>query len=249
MKYGYARVSTDKKDQLNSLENQVALIEKMFEKIDDEEGGIFIDKNVSAKRFKLSERLGGKQLTDAVRDGDHVVAVDATRLWRQDDDRKETKKCWSKLGITLHHYGMVPIAPKKRLMAEEKLVERMSGAVSEYTSDKIGDGVHRVQVEAHHEEKPYGACRPCGWMVVNKEYVENQKEREICKLIIRLKDDEGYSWARIHLHLRFAGIRKPVTQKDSSGLYHEKDLRRCYQRAKAGYPKKPLAPSSIDDYA
>ena len=245
MIYGYARVSTDKPDQETSLPNQVQQIEECAEGIDDEFGGVYIDDGVSAFKVKLRDRPNGRRMHDALNGGDTVIATSFSRLWRQDNDRVATREAWNDQGITLQIVGQSPQHPKRRQSTPEWIAEKMSGVFDERRSRTDGDSQHRVAVSHYKSEKPYGACRPFGWMVKDGGYRKNKKEREIAELIIRYKEEENLSWDRIVLKLLFAGVRKPVRQKKSSGIYHKPAVYGLYRAAKAGFPKVPQSPSLV----
>lgn len=245
MIYGYARVSTDKPDQETSLPNQVQQIEECAEGIDDEFGGVYIDDGVSAFKIKLRDRPNGRRMHDALNGGDTVIATSFSRLWRQDNDRVATREAWNDQGITLQIVGQAPQHPKRRQSTPEWIAEKMSGVFDEMRSRTDGDSQHRVAVSHYKSEKPYGASRPFGWLVKDRGYRKNNKEREIAALIIQYREVDGLSWDKIVLKLLFAGVRKPVRQKKSSGIYHKPAVYGLYKAAKAGFPKVPQSPSLV----
>mgnify|MGYP003133079861 CR=1 FL=1 len=247
MIYGYARVSTDKPDQATSLPNQIKELEEFAKSIDDEWGGVYVDDGVSAFKVKLRDRPSGRRMHDALTQGDTVIAVSYSRLWRQDSDRTETREAWNNQGITLQILGQAPQKPQRRQNTTEWLQEKMYGVFDEMRSRTDGDSQHRVAVTGYREQTPYGPTRPFGWLVKGRKYKENKKEREIAALIIHYHEVDGLSFEKIVLKLKFAGVRKPVCQRKSSGIYHKPDVYGLYKAAKDGFPKVPQSPSLVSD--
>ncbi len=248
MIYGYARVSTGKDDQEKSIPNQVVAIEELAETIDDSFGGVFLDDGVSAYKIELRNRPSGRRMHDKLERGDTVIATDYDRLWRIGSDRESCKEAWNNIGVTLHIVGQAPQKPKQRIMADEMLMEKLNGVMPQYQSHKHGDKVWTCHRRYRKNKKPYAAMRPWGWRSNGKgDWVENFKERDIADRITVLRDDQGLSWRKIENTLFLAKIRKPVTQKNSSGRYHHPECRSLYLAAANEYPKTPQVPSSIVD--
>ena len=248
MIYGYARVSTGKEDQEKSIPNQVAAIEELADTIDDSFGGVFVDDGVSAYKIELRDRPNGRRMHDKLERGDTVIATDYDRLWRIENDRECCKDSWNNLGVTLHIVGQAAQKPRPRITADEMLVEKIEGVLPQYRSHKHGDKVWNCHRRYRKNKKPYAAMRPWGWKSNGKgDWVENSKEREVAERITFLRDDQGLSWRKIANTLFLAKIRKPVTQKNSSGRYWPSDCRSLYRASEDEYPISPQAPSSIVD--
>jgi DNA invertase Pin-like site-specific DNA recombinase len=101
----YVRVSTQEQaDHGISLEAQEARIRAYVTMRGLELVKVVIDAGVSAGKYTLDEREGGKLVLAAVRSGlvRHVIALKLDRLFRDAEDALHHTKAWDKAGVSLH---------------------------------------------------------------------------------------------------------------------------------------------------
>ena len=70
-------------------------------------GGVFLDEAVSSTRRRaLQNRPGGKQLTDALLPGDHLIVTVPSRLWRNLAEAEKQLRIWEEENTTVHFMGI-----------------------------------------------------------------------------------------------------------------------------------------------
>jgi DNA invertase Pin-like site-specific DNA recombinase len=106
---GYCRVSTQEQaDHGISLEAQEARIRAYATMRGLELVEVVIDPGVSAGKYTLEQREGGKRVLAAVRSRTvgHVIALKLDRLFRNAEDALHQTKAWDKAGASLHLIDM-----------------------------------------------------------------------------------------------------------------------------------------------
>jgi DNA invertase Pin-like site-specific DNA recombinase len=106
---GYCRVSTQEQAERGmSLEAQEARIRAYATMRGLELVDVVIDPGVSAGRYTLEAREGGRRVLAAVRQRTvaHVIALKLDRLFRHTIDCLTTVQTWDKAGVSLHLIDM-----------------------------------------------------------------------------------------------------------------------------------------------
>jgi DNA invertase Pin-like site-specific DNA recombinase len=106
---GYVRVSTQEQaDHGISLEAQEARIRAYTTMRGLELVEVVIDAGVSAGKYTLEQRDGGRRVLAAVRSRTvgHVIALKLDRLFRNAEDALHQTKAWDKAGVSLHLIDM-----------------------------------------------------------------------------------------------------------------------------------------------
>jgi site-specific DNA recombinase len=102
---GYCRVSTaEQAEQGISLDAQEARIRAYATMRGLELVDVVVDAGVSAGKYTLDAREGGKRVLAAVRSRTvrHVIALKLDRLFRDAEDALHQTKAWDKVGVSLH---------------------------------------------------------------------------------------------------------------------------------------------------
>jgi site-specific DNA recombinase len=106
---GYCRVSTQEQaEQGISLDAQEARIRAYATMRGLELADVIIDAGVSAGKYTLAEREGGRRVLAAVRNRTvrHIIALKLDRLFRNTIDCLTTAQAWDKAGVSCHLIDM-----------------------------------------------------------------------------------------------------------------------------------------------
>ena len=233
MIYGYCRVSTD--DQAISLDNQRQELEAYATKHGITIDRIFWDEDVSGK-IPLRDRPFGKQMWDALQQGDLVLVTKLDRGWRNTADAAGTLATWRQYGVRLSILDF----PIDTSTDEGEMMCCQFASWAQYERKRIGRRGSDAFGYLKRTGKPYAGTRPFGWLRGKGEWVPCPKERAVGDRVVAMRDD-GMSWNRITLALCRENVKKPVTKKTSSAWYHPADVRALCRAARAGYPAVPQA--------
>lgn len=102
---GYCRVSTQEQaEQGISLDAQEARIRAYATMRGLELVDVVVDAGVSAGKYTLEQREGGRQVLAAIRGRTvrHIIALKLDRLFRDAEDALHQTKAWDKAGVSLH---------------------------------------------------------------------------------------------------------------------------------------------------
>jgi DNA invertase Pin-like site-specific DNA recombinase len=227
----YARVSTDKQE--NSREAQAS---RLLTWVGDKGYQLWVDEDVSAYRNRRPDRPAGKQMYDALEEGDTVVITKIDRAFRRMYDFAVTREQWEKLGVQL----VILDLPENLSGPHGRFFLSVIVAAGELESEM--HGLRKREVYAHKQRQgvPYGTLRPFGWEVkktaAGMEWIPNDRERAACQQAIALKE-QGKSLWEIAIALSAAGVKKTRRKKGCSDFYHVKDIHLMCRAAAAGYPK------------
>jgi DNA invertase Pin-like site-specific DNA recombinase len=227
----YARVSTDKQE--NSREAQA---NRLLSWAAGRDHRLWVDEDVSAYRNRLPDRPAGKQMYDALAEGDTVVITKIDRAFRRMYDFVVTREQWEKLGVQL----VILDLPENLSGPHGRFFLSFIVAAGELESEM--HGIRKREVYAHKQRQgvPYGTLRPFGWDVkktaAGMEWIPNDRERDACQQAMALKE-QGKSLWEIAIALSAAGVKKTRRKKGCSDFYHVKDIHLMCRAAAAGYPK------------
>lgn len=204
--FGYARVSTLKQDV--SLEVQQSVILGYYDwalKGTHAPPIFFCDKVTGDVPFR--ERESGKSLWYQLQPGDALLISKLDRGFRNMRDMVNSIHDLDQKQVHLHVLDMRldTSTPTGRLMLgvlgfvsefeRNRLIERCRESIQ--MRRKLGTYVNRPKYGYKHAGPPR-----------KRRKVPNQADRDLGALIVRLKDEEGYSFQKIQLYLMKEGIRR-----------------------------------------
>lgn len=227
--YGYARVSTDRQE--HSADAQQDRLRDYAKRLDLELAHIYVDEDVTGS-IPLKRRPHGQKLWDVVKGGDRIVLTKLDRGFRSMSDAAQTLQVLNEIGVGL----VILDLPLDLNTPEGRLMFHQFAAFSQFERERIGQRTREVMAHLKKTGKPYSSIRPWGWIRKKGEYAACEVERETARMVVDMRDRQGWTFTRIALALCHAGIRKPTYQKASSGYYHVPDVRGLYLACKAGYP-------------
>lgn len=227
MLYGYARVSTDRQEHSADAQKD------RLAGAGVDPASVFVDEDVTGS-IPLKRRPKGQRLWDILKAGDEVVFVKLDRGFRNMADAAHTLQVWAQLGVKMRILDL----PLDLTTPEGRLMFHQFAAFSQFEKERIGQRTREVMAHLKKTGKPYSSIRPWGWVRKKGEYAICEVERETARMVVDMRDNQGWSFNRIALALCQAGIRKPAYQKKSSGYYHVPDVRGLYRARKAGYPTR-----------
>lgn len=225
MMYGYARVSTDKQENSADAQKDRLAVAGV------DPASVFVDEDVTGS-IPLKRRPKGQRLWDILKAGDEVVFVKLDRGFRNMADAAHTLQVWAQLGVKVRILDL----PLDLTTPEGRLMFHQFAAFSQFEKERIGQRTREVMAHLKKSGKPYSSIRPWGWVRKKGEYAACEVERETARMVVDMRDNQGWSFGRIALALCQAGIKKPSHQKQCNGYYHVPDVRGLYRACLAGYP-------------
>ncbi|MBQ2013317.1 MAG: recombinase family protein [Bacteroidaceae bacterium] len=215
--YGYCRVSTETQAEKGfGLESQEQELRKYAAATEIELAGVFIDAGISGNMKDtdadeaIGKREGLMELLAALEDGDAVIVLNTSRLWRSDMTkaiiRRELMRRGAKLiSIEQPKYDLYNKDPN------DYLINAIMEALDVYERMSISLKLARGRtVKARGGDKPAGVC-PTGYrytadkksvevdpveaVIVRRIFTEGQKGLSLNK-IAQLLNAEGYKTRR-----------------------------------------------------
>lgn len=189
----YCRVSTDKEDQLNSLEAQKNFFAEYTKRTGDSLIKLYADEGISGTKIKNRKEFL-KMMSDAERGlFDLVVVKDISRFARNTVDLLQSVRKLKSLGIETQF-----LTANMTNMGNSEFVLTIFGALAQEESANTSKRVKfGKRINAEKGKVPnivYGYDKKIG------EYFDmsiNESEAEIVKEIFRLYSQEGYGAAKI----------------------------------------------------
>ena len=189
----YCRVSTDKEDQLNSLEAQKNFFAEYTKRTGDSLIKLYADEGISGTKIKNRKEFL-KMISDAERGlFDLVVVKDISRFARNTVDLLQSVRKLKSLGIETQF-----LTANMTNMGNSEFVLTIFGALAQEESANTSKRVKfGKRINAEKGKVPnivYGYDKTIG------EYFDmsiNESEAEIVKEIFRLYSQEGYGAAKI----------------------------------------------------
>ena len=232
---GYCRVSTEKDDQRNSLENQREYFERY---IREKDGyifkGIFYDEGISGTSLK--NRNGFKKMLECAKNGelDLILTKEVSRFARNTKDTLEYTRMLSSMGI-----GVIFISDNidTRCADSEFRLTIMAGIAQE-ESRKISERVKWGQERQMEKGIVFGKSL-LGYIVKDGKIEVNENERKtVCDIFEKF--DEGKSVKQIYEDIggiiSQGGIRKILRNEKYVGdLCQKKSYTQDYLSHKKKY--------------
>lgn len=241
--FGYGRVSTYK--QQISIAAQQQICENYFRMRlaagdDLEWAGWYPDPEVSAK-IHWFERPMGSRLAVEARPGDCIVISHFDRAFRSVVDCSNTLEMLDikQVGLTILDVDVNTRTPLGRAFL------KIMAVIKELEREEIG---RRIRDAARHKKSrqlPLNQESPIGWRKVgeksNSVFRPCRKDREWCREIVNLYDNQGWPFNRIlkHFHTLKARTPGPLQRNRKKGGWNYWRISRGYVAYKLGFPKMP----------
>lgn len=199
----YCRVSTEKEDQLNSLEAQKAFFEEFAVKNSHNLLHIYADEGISGT--KLKKRKEFLKLLEDSEKGlfDMVVVKDISRFARNTVDLLTSTRHLKALGIETMF-----LTSNQTVLGNSEFVLTIFGALAQEESANISKRVKfGKRITAEKGRVPnyvFGYDKPVG---DSYNLLIDQKEAEIVRKIYRWYTEEGYGCTKISMMLNAEGIK------------------------------------------
>ncbi|KGA95807.1 recombinase [Alkalihalobacillus alcalophilus ATCC 27647 = CGMCC 1.3604] len=207
----YARVSTKREEQKNSLENQVSLAERMAKEHGFTIVGHYIDNGISGTGFK--NRLEINRLLDDAKEKkfDVVIAKSVSRLGRN------LSKSLS-LADDLEQEGIRLILPEDDYDTEtskSRFMFNLKAILAEEESNKMSERIKLSLREKANKGEYKAPQAPYGYFInpLTKKLEVNEDKAAIVKEIFRLYLFEGWGMFKISNYLMRIGTPSPKNGK------------------------------------
>jgi len=191
---GYVRVSTNKEEQEQSLENQTEFFSTYIEKRGDELVAIYSDKGKSATKMKNRKEL--QKMIKAAQRGDfqRLYVKDISRLFRNTLDFITVSRQLSDYGVQLH---LVNMGEGKDI---DTFTLNLMAMLAENESQKMSERIKFSKKMS--QEKGIVPNFVFGYDRIDKfTLVPNPVESKWVKEVFRLYTEEQWGMARIAKHL------------------------------------------------
>ena len=222
----YARVSTDKDDQLNSLTNQRSYFESYIKSHDDWEfAGVYFDEGVTGTQTK--KRAGFNHMIDECRVGniDLILTKEVSRFARNTVDTLNYTRM-------LKGYGVGVLFINDNIDTRENDGEfRLSimASVAQEESRKTSERVKWGQRRAMENGVVFGNNSIFGFDIKNGTLAVNDMEAEVVRLIFHKYINEGKGTHVIARELYEADIKPP---RNTKGFWSSTEILRILRNEK-----------------
>ncbi len=199
----YCRVSTDKEDQLNSLEAQKKFFSEYTKRTGDTLVRLYADEGISGTKIKNRKEFL-KMMSDAERDFfDLVVVKDISRFARNTVDLLQNIRKLKSLGIETQF-----LTANMTSMGNSEFVLTIFGALAQEESANTSKRVKfGKKINAEKGKVPnlvFGYDKTNGDLF---HLTINRREAEAVRMIFRFYQEEGYGAAKIANKLNERGIK------------------------------------------
>ena len=205
----YCRVSTDKDDQINSLENQKSYFEEYINKNPDWEfAGLYVDEGISGTNVK--KRTGFKQMITDAQDKkfDLLITKEISRFARNTlDSIYYTRKLKSLgVGVIFSNDNINTLDPDSELRLT------IMASIAQEESRKISERVKWGQRRAMERGVAFGN-RIYGYDIKDGKLNINEEEAKVIQLIFKLYTEDGMGTHVLAKELENRGIPTPTGSK------------------------------------
>jgi DNA invertase Pin-like site-specific DNA recombinase len=257
--YGYRRCSHENSAYTGlGLDEQRDKIIEFANRLIEKEPGlvmgrIFEDQAVSASKYRFALRRGGRELSEILKPGDHVILAEVSRGFRELRDQLVTVDDWAKQGIIPHFLD----APWDIATAEGLAAFQMTGMFAEYHARKTSERNKAVAARLRASGRPTNGSAPYGFTITGpkgrrKFSPMNQQERidqrRIPQVIVHLYDEEGLTFAQVsdEIERRLAKreCRQPIPAWSNRPWKRDR-CRRAYRAEKAAQAEEAKLRSQI----
>lgn len=200
----YCRVSTDKRDQLNSLESQREFFKQYIEHTDGELYKLYADEGISGTSLRRRIEFQRMMVDAEMGKFDKLVVKDVSRFARNTVDLLQNIRKLKSLGIET----LFITANMKTVAGDSEFILTMFGALAQEESANMSKRVKfGKRINAEKGRVPnicYGYDKIPDDMFNLK---INEVEAEIVKEIFRLYTDEGFGGTKIAQILNAKGLK------------------------------------------
>lgn len=225
--FAYGRVSSfSQYEKDNSIPDQKVRAKRYYEMYLKDNGVVWGDfhedgKGMSASKTPFVDRPAGRRLVNQLRPGDHLIIDKIDRMWRKVSDFCRMTDWFAENRITLHIVNMNGVSLNSDTpMGKVILTMIASFAEAEATmlSQRIRDGLSSKKMNGEPTQLMQGTM---SIKKNNREYVVwDIEKRKIMKEVVRLHDDEHYTFVEIAIEMENrrrveAGLSKmtPILKK------------------------------------
>ena len=200
---GYVRVSSNMQvEKDNSINNQITYINEYCKRYNYELLTIFKDEGISGLN---NNREGLSKLFEEVNKNkiDGIIVYSLSRLGRKLKDVVGYIETLKKNNIKF-------ISIKENFNNDEivgELMLNILGSINQFEVNLLGERIRDVKQYKKSIKEVYGGKILFGYYKRNKKLVKNNKELEILKLIIRLRDEDKLSYKKISDYLNSENIK------------------------------------------
>lgn len=211
---GYIRVSTDKEEQAQSLENQKNLVISFIK----EKGFSFSDFYIDIESGTTPNREALKRLIEDVEKNkfDLVISKELSRLARNGELSHKLKNVFEN-----HNIHMITLDGAIDTINNRQDLFGLYSWLYEQESQRISNRIKSVFKVKYQRGEFIGSIPPYGYELKDKKlYLRKDKTVEIVKLIFE-KFIEGWGYDKTARHLTKQGYATPaqVAGKRNAGLY------------------------------
>jgi len=225
----YCRVSTEEQGKNTSIPEQERMLRgyAMLKGAQPFDVVVFTDNGVSGS-VPLEEREGGKEMLEAARKGDVIVAVKLDRLFRSARDALNTAEDLKRKGIdlVLTDMGNEPVTGN----GAAKLFFTLLAAVAEFERDRITERITTGKRAKAKSGGYNGGEAPFGFKKINGKLEEWPAEQEVLSTIRNLMD-EGVIPFQIYKQLRAKQLFSLRTNKPFQWKQVRRMIATCKQCA------------------
>lgn len=202
----YARVSTGREEQQTSFKSQMEYYTRLIMSNPDWEFvGIYADEGISARSMKKRKRF--REMIDDALNGkiDQILVKSVSRFARNVLDSLT-------IIDKLRQKGIPVIFEKEKLnsLYDDKRTNfmlTMYASIAQEESDSLSDSVN-WGIQRRNEQGFVRKVKTYGYDVLNKQYVVNEQQAGVVKLIFELYLS-GLSYFQISKELKSRGIKSP----------------------------------------
>jgi len=214
----YARVSTKKEEQKNSLENQISLAERIAEELGFIVVERYIDNGLSGTGFKNRSGIN-RLLADAnSKKFDVVIAKSVSRLGRNLSKSLSLADSLEQKNIRL----ILPEDDYDTDMSKSRLTFNLKAILAEEESSKMSERVKLALREKANQGEYKASIPPYGYNISShKKLVVHEETAAIVKEIFRLYLFEGWGMFKISNYLMKQNISAPRKGK----MWHQNTIK------------------------
>jgi putative DNA-invertase from lambdoid prophage Rac len=184
--YGYGRVSTDRRNDGESLGAQERAITGYAMMLGLEVANVLVERGVSGST-PLGDRPQGAKLLAGLQPGDVVITPKLDRMFRSARDALDVLDKLNASGVSLH---MIDLGGDVTGSGISKLMFTILSAVAETGRDRTRERIRKVKVDQKAHKRYLGGMVPFGWKVApDKGLVADAAQQRAIKRMVKLRHD------------------------------------------------------------
>lgn len=206
-----------------------------------------MDEAVSASKYRLLQRPGGRKLNRLLRPGDHVVFVEMDRGFRDPEDFLAMKRIWDCRNITIHFADLKVDLGSADGMFVASLIAVVAGWYARKASERNTASAARMKSQG----RPAGGPAPYGFKWSGRKrhryLIPAPEQRRIGREIVRLRDQRQWTWQQISKYIEANLARGQRWGAHRCQLAYDADLKLQGQQAEAergSHPERADPPTA-----